>query len=564
MSVNEILSLINSDATWSAVKTGWTVPAGMVVLYFYGRSHFNTPAYSLNLTINTRVRLITPAPPMFTTRRSRYNSYANRYVLLLEAAFLVIIFLYSMIQDIAKAGEVQIPDITGETLQYKVIFALFVLTGLLSSFPAVKQIDVWLLERLHRAAFIPGDVRDLAAKLYNSTFVPKPNAIAAVRPSLSMRDTRRVADGLASGSLENRIFDIMCLRTQIQTGMEADKFQDFKITLDKDFKAIGDQSQGLKSAVLTYLKSQERIIPARVPDIDSYIANNLEKDRVTELAERRQELQRKSDALYEMMCLVIALSLFATQFCPEDIDATINEMGFTTKVDVIPILDCDDVALLMLAFNSLFILGGYFSGLFATVPSLMPDKASIIRFSLLYTFGYAVVMWLAIRLKRNWRRKGAAGDRPENLLIAILTYFSTVPLNIIISLYLRHGELTYAPFLYALNQAILGYFVGRYIDRSLTTSPISVGLALLQGGAQAVGAVIATTLSPTVFSPVVGLAIFYRIELSIALFSLVQAAISGFFVGILFQYFYKLTDTAARVVDGVNPTRVVNAFQTSS
>jgi hypothetical protein len=571
MSVNEIISLINSDATWSAVKTGWTVPVGMVVLYFYGRSHFNTPAYSLDLTINTRVRLITPAPPMFTTRRSRYNSYANRYVLILEAAFLVIIFLYSMIQDIARVGEVQIPDLTGETLQYKVIFALFVLTGLLSSFPALKQIDVWLLERLHRAAFIPGDVRDLAAKLYNSTFVPKPNAIAAVRPSLSMRDTRRVADGLASGSLENRIFDIMCLRTQIQTGMEADKFQDFKITLDKDFKAIGDQSQGLKSAVLTYLKSQERIIPATVPDIDSYIANNLEKDRVTELAERRQELQLKSDALYEMMCLVIALSLFATQFCPEDIDATINEMGFTTKVDVIPILDWDAVALvtistfvLMLAFNSLFILGGYLSGLFATVPSLMPDKASIIRFSLLYTFGYAVVMWLAIRLKRNWRRKGTAGDRPENLLIAILTYLSTVPLNIIISLYLRHGELTYAPFLYALNQAILGYFVGQYIDRSLTTSPRSVRLALLQGGAQAVGAVIATTLSPTVFSPVVGLAIFYRIELSIALFSLVQAAISGFLVGVLFQYFYKRTGTAARVVDGVNPTRVVNAFQTSS
>jgi hypothetical protein len=571
MSVNEIISLVNSDATWSAIKTGWTVPAGMVVLYFYGRSHFNTPAYSLDLTINTRVRLITPAPPMFTTRRSRYNSYANRYVLVLEAAFLVIIFLYSMIQDIARAGEVQIPDLTGEPLQYRVIFALFVLTGLLSSFPALKQIDVWLLERLHRAAFIPGDVRDLAAKLYNSTFVPKPNAIAVVHPSLSMRDTRRVADGLASGSLEIRIFDIMCLRTQIQTGMEADKFQDFKITLDKDFKAIGDQSQGLKSAVLTYLKSQERIIPATVPDIDSYISNNLEKDGVTELAERRQELQLRSDALYEMMCLVIALSLFATQSCPEDIDATINEMGFTTKVDVIPILDWDAVALvtistfvLMLAFNSLFILGGYLSGLFATVPSLMPDKASIIRLSLLYTFGYAVVMWLAIRLKRNWRRKGAAGDRPENLLIAILTYFSTVPLNIIISLYLRHGELTYAPFLYALNQAILGYFVGQYIDRSLTTSPISIRLALLQGGAQAVGAVIATTLSPTVFSPVVGLAIFYRIELSIALFSLVQAAISGFLVGILFQYFYKRTDTAARVVDGVNSTRVVNAFQTSS
>ena len=554
MSIHELIAFISSDATWSAVGNGWTVPAGMVVLFFYGRSHFNTPAYSLDLTINSRVRLITPAPPIFTTMRCRYNSYANRYVLILEAAFLAIIFLYSIIQDIAKADKLQIPDITGEPLQYKVIFALFVLTGLLSSFPVLKQIDVWLLERLHRAAFIPGGVRDLATQLYNCAFMPNPNAIAVVRPSLSMRDTARVADGQASGSLERRIFEILCLRTQIQTGMEADKFRDFRITLDQDFKAIGDQSQGLKLAVLNYLRSQERIVPPTTPDIDAYITNNMEKDGVTELAERRQDLQVKSDALYEMMCLVIALSLFATQFSPEDIDTAINEMGFATSVDVVPLLDWDAVGLvtistfvLMLAFNGLFTIVGHMSGIFAAVPSLMPDRPSIIRFSLLYTIGYAIVMWLAIRLKRKWRRAGAAGERPENLLIAIFAYIATVPLNIIISLYLRNWELTYAPFLYALNQAILGYFIGQYIDRSLKTSPISVKLALLQGGAQAVGAVIATTLSPSVLSPVVGLKLLSQIEIWIALFSMIQSAISGSLIGILFQHFYRRADTSARV-----------------
>jgi hypothetical protein len=310
----------------------------------------------------------------------------------------------------------------------------------------------------------------------------------------------------------------------------------------------------LKSAVLSYLRSQERIVPSTVPDIDAYIANNMEKDGVTELAERRLDLQTKSDALYEMMCLVIALSLFATQFSPENIDATINEMGFTTKVDLIPLLDWDAVGLvtistfvLMLAFNGLFALGGYLSGIFAAVPSLTPDKASIIRFSLLYTLGYAIVMWLAIRLKRKWRRAGAAGERPEDLLIAIFAYFTTLPLNIIISLYLHNWELTYAPFLYALNQAVLGYFIGQYIDRSLRTCLISVQLALLQGGTQAVAAVIATTLSPSVFSPIVGLKIFSKVEISIALFSMIQAAVSGLLIGILFQHFYGRTDTAVRV-----------------
>lgn len=201
MSIDNIIDFLRSDYTLNAAINGWTVPAGMIVLYFYGRYHFNTPAYSLDLSFSStlsggdRVRLITQAPPMFTTRRARYNSYAIRYIALLEIAFLGFIFMYAIIEDIASIGKLQIPDLTKEPLHYRSVFALFVLTGFLSSFPGVKQIDISLLAALHKAAFIPDEARDLAAKLYNSAFKPSQDVLATVRQALLARDTARVADG---------------------------------------------------------------------------------------------------------------------------------------------------------------------------------------------------------------------------------------------------------------------------------------------------------------------------------------------------------------------------------
>ena len=171
---------------------------------------------------------------------------------------------------------------------------------------------------------------------------------------------------------------------------------------------------------------------------------------------------------------------------------------------------------------------------------MMPDRLSIIIVAVLYTIAYAIVMWLAIHLKRKWRRSGVPGARPEDLLLAIYSYFATVPLNIAISLILRHGQLTYAPFLFALNQTILGYFISQYIDRSLNRSEVSVGLAAVQGMAQAVCAVIATTLSPSVFSPTIEI-----FDVPIATFASIQAGVSGFIISILFQRLYRRSSNLA-------------------
>ena len=191
---------------------------------------------------------------------------------------------------------------------------------------------------------------------------------------------------------------------------------------------------------------------------------------------------------------------------------------------------------LMLAFNGLYVLFGYLSGLFDKYPVMMPSKADIIRYAVIYTFAYAIVIWLCIYCKRRWRRTDDGEFRPEDLLLAVFAYFATVWLNVIFSLILRGGQLTYAPFLYALNQAILGYFIGLYIDLSMKSSEVSVGLALIQATVQATSAVIATTLSPSVFSPTFGI-----LDLQIAAFASLQAAFSGFIISILFQRLYGRT-----------------------
>jgi hypothetical protein len=183
----------------------------------------------------------------------------------------------------------------------------------------------------------------------------------------------------------------------------------------------------------------------------------------------------------------------------------------------------------MLTFNFLYVFLAIGISYYAAINLVLPDKASILRFAVLYTIGYAIVIALSMKLKDKWRRNPASG-RPENLLVAGYSYLVTLPINIAISLYLRDGAFTYAPFLFAINQGILGYFVASYIDRSLRSAGVSWRLAVFQGIAQAVGIVIATQLSPSLAA---GQAVV------VGIFSVFQSATSGFLVGIFFQRLFK-------------------------
>jgi hypothetical protein len=243
--------------------------------------------------------------------------------------------------------------------------------------------------------------------------------------------------------------------------------------------------------------------------------------------------------------------LFATEFTPEDIDLAIRQLGFPVPVPPVPASNWNAVLLvtifafvLMLAFTGLFTICVREFGL-SDIHGLNLEKRTIARFALLYTIAYATVMWLAIHLKRGWRRNGQGdGGRPENFLIAIYAYLLTVPCNVVINGILYDWALTYAPFLCALNQAVLGYFVGQYIDRAPGSDLISWRVAMLQGISQAIATEIAIMLSPGPDLTVRGMILFGS-------FSLLQAGVSGFVVGVLFQHFYRQGSPRPKAVTAI-------------
>jgi len=64
MQIEDVLAFLRSEEIWRALANVWPVPVGMIFLCFYGRSHFNTPQYSLELSNGGPVtRLLAAAQP---------------------------------------------------------------------------------------------------------------------------------------------------------------------------------------------------------------------------------------------------------------------------------------------------------------------------------------------------------------------------------------------------------------------------------------------------------------------------------------------------------------------
>jgi hypothetical protein len=533
---------------WQVIQIYWIIPAGMLTLYFYGKFHFNTPEYSLDYgtraesTTNAIARLIT-APPMFTTSRAYYNRYARCYVAILEVAFIALVFFTSLAADLGNSAHLHISwPTSADPVQHRAAWALIALTVALSSFPGLKEIDNWLLAHLHKAALIPQEARSLAQRLYNAKFLPRR---ATIPSYLNMRDINRVADRQAAGALEQRVLQMEYLGGQLQTTTLNSKYSQFKTKLDRDLRQIESESRALRNDLAAYFQDQERLFLDDVKDIDQFLYRNVDKPDFAKLLERRGRLQSRCDTLYEVMCLLISLSVLATERNQEGVAQKLAGLGFGGVAPQLIPIEWDTVArvvgsvfLLMILINAAFAGFLHLIGPYNT-PHFMPDRTSVLKFALLFTVVYSTVMIMALKLKRKWRNSGEPEwNRPENLIISIVSYASSLVLfNIPFGFYLRGFELSVAPFLYAANQAVLGYFIGKYIDEMQKRElPISFVVAGWQGGMQLVVSVIAMTMSP----PLPGTqSVSFASWLYITAFSVLQSGISGFLIGVLFQYFHK-------------------------
>ena len=354
-----------------------------------------------------------------------------------------------------------------------------------------------------------------------------------------MRDTARVADGKSKGDLEKRVIEVLCLRTLLQSTMESHKYKDFRINLTKDFHAITRQAQGLRDDVRSYLRWQARVIP-EVDNIDDYIVNQ-QGDETSELLRRRHELKFRCDSVFETMCLVVALAVCATNVKHSDAEEAIGELGFSTSIGPLPIFDAETISavtgvsfVLWLVCASLYTYVGTITGMWSQHPQFFPDKIQILRFSILLTFAFAIVMSVAIKMKRRWRKRRKSVRRSEAIRVAFVSYFSTVWINMTISYVFIGTILTPVPYMFAINQALLGYFIAKYVDRALAGSKVNFRLAIIQGTIQGIVAGIAAYFAPN--SALIGVS-----------FGAIEWFFAGCLSGILFQYAYGKAVATERV-----------------
>ena len=546
-------TISNMSALFEQWGSYWIVPTGMLALYYYGRFHFNTPDYALSLKdedgqpLVEAGRLISLAPPIYTTSRARFNRYAWRYVLLLQATFLAILFLPSIISDVGRILTLKFPTAPStESLQYRALFALFALTGLLSSFPILKDLDGWVLNKLHQAAFIPHDAQRLAELLRDTDFIPSAATRAAVEEQLSKRDTLAVSAEISLGTLESKLLKVLWLRNELIQLVKQQQYLAFRRKLERDLDDIAASLANLKPSLIAYFDTQEELVTydtvhVSAPiNIDAYINANLTNPQVKELSARRQQLYKMSSAIYYRMCLVMSLLVYATKSVPDHMGETLKKVGFQIGITATPAWDWNTIAkILMSIFSALLLinLAVIFSIFLWGIDnewSRTVTRSTMLADAAVDTVPFAIVLLIAIRLKRYWRLNQQPLGRAENLMVAVCSFAAAAFYYFVLGYALSRSITVVAPLLLAVTPCAAGGFAGWYIDRSMERLPPSLGIGFLQAACQG----FATSLGIFFLIPE------YHWAQTTYLVSYAgfESAVVGLIVGLLFQHLYQRTD----------------------
>jgi hypothetical protein len=536
-------ALSNVSVLYDQWHSYWVIPVGMLVLYFYGRVHFNTPDYALTQNdddgqpLSDPGRLLSLAPPMFTTTRSRFNLYAWRYILILWGAFLVLLFVPSLITDTGHILNLQLPAFpSSESLQYRVLFALFFLTGLLSSFPLLKDLDGRILKILHTAAYIPEDATRLAEILRAAQFVAKAATREIVQEALTKRDSLAVSRGESVGTLELMLLKTLWLRTELLQLITGQQCISFRLALARDIADVTASWANLRPTLIDYFDHQEKLIRARVADIDAEIRARSKDPAITGLSERRQQLTKRCVALFQRMCLLTALLIYGTKTTPDAIGETLKKVGFQIEVSATPAWDWNTIARVvasvfsvLVAINVVLIFAVFFWKIDSTWARSL-TRSTMLLDAVVDTLPFAFALLIAIRRKRSYRLNPASSVRPENLLVAVYSFVAGSLYYMVVQ-FAAGYRINSVPLLLAITPCIAGYFSAAYIDRSLNNRPLSWGLVCWQAALQGLGTAMAVFFSSSDGDAMQ--------TACIVGYAGCQSAVVGFLIGYLFQRFYQ-------------------------
>jgi hypothetical protein len=360
-----------------------------------------------------------------------------------------------------------------------------------------------------------------------------------------MRDTIRVAEHHATGSLESELLRMLWLQCSLEKKFSQEDHYEFQIRIRRDRLDIERNIINFINDARKYLRLQESAVSNVVTDIDEFFDATTDA-QLLELGRQRADLLLRCKAIYAKMCLMAALFVYATTKTLKQSEVVANEIGFEVNIIQVPLWNWEALVKIVLIvfigilfFNSLVFPTLRYLGWLPVGPhdhGMGREKPFI--FSLLITILYGMVLGIAIWFKRFRKANiSITAVGAENFIIALAGYCLSAIIVFLLARIVEQSLVSRG--LIALAQfslGVSGYFAGVYLDRELTHSAPSIKLAAYQAGCQFFAAGIGAGFllpDPAGVAP--------DDPRHIVLWAVLacQNALAGFILGYIVQHFYS-------------------------
>lgn len=486
----------------------WIIGIGLVTLYFWGRYHFNTPNYALggNADTGDRSSSIDPTiskinglvPPMYTTTISQYWRYMFRYILILQIVFILVTFSREFTSVIGQyvGGSNFKAEHVPAAMRERAVWALFLLTGLLTSFPVLKQLDGFILRTLHKSANVPDGVENTAQYLLEAKYKPSQAISDDIFASIRTHHFREVIAGREIGSLESSWFELRCIREVVKDYILANQIPVLQNVLQSDVEEASHRVDDMRDHLFRYSKNQDRLLPASIDNVDEYLMEHTDDPEMQDLLIQRRKFISEVKALKLRFCRLCSLAVFANERRSESIDQILKNLGFGVRVVDVPRWHWESifkVALLVLLATSIpsavygtiahIWTGGDLGDLSVLIPA---GPRQVFVWAIMAATLHTIAVVVALAVKRFYARRRSqrqSSDIPENIVCLVSCYVVCLLIQIFFT-YISKAPIEMA-FAWATLPAATGYYVGKYIDKSRDGRPISNLRSIKQAGVTA-------------------------------------------------------------------------------
>ena len=331
-------------------------------------------------------RFNTPASNRSSTRQALYWWSCIGYMLSALTLFVAL----SLLLRVGPWRTVLLGSANDPSLPAPLI-ATLAMTTLLSSVPALKHVDDWILSTFLNWAAIPAEVKRRAATMMPRSFSVSDDDVTALRDSYgdgSYGDTlahhlcARGGEGLAQS--QYRFTRVVKLYDQIKNLAGEPGYSRF-------FSEAADELTALETKVASFLRRSDTSLNLmeRLRAVDAQAVGEL-------LQERREIFAEVCRDTFRELALFLARAILRSETSEMDIVRRLQGIGFAASEPMnVPGFPIDSLTVLSLA---MFLYLAGLSAFFAHVPSaphptggelLMPVKITLARL-----FSVGVTVWL--------------------------------------------------------------------------------------------------------------------------------------------------------------------------